>query len=72
MPGAGLAVGAYATYVGLTWFRYGRCPRSDPEERDELLDWFMPVFDVKEQHHVDVAVPASVTVAAACDMDLFE
>jgi hypothetical protein len=69
--GAGVAVGAYATYVGVTWFRYGRVPRSDPEQHDELLDQFMPVFDVAERHHVDVAAPASLTVAVARDIDLF-
>src|SRR5688572_11538546 len=69
---AGLAVGTDATFVRVTWFRYGRVPRSDPEEHDNLLERFMPVFDVAERHHLEVAAPASVAVAVARDRDLFE
>jgi hypothetical protein len=30
----------------------------------------MPVFDVAERHHITVAAPASITFAAAAEMDL--
>ena len=40
-------------------------------ERDELLDTFMPVFDVVERHHIRVAAPAAVTFEAAGQQDLF-
>jgi hypothetical protein len=40
--GAGLAAATYAASVGVTWFRYGRPARPDPEERDALLDRFLP------------------------------
>ena len=69
---AGLAVaaGAYVTYVGLAWYRYGQPSAAPPEERDQLLYRFMPMYDVVERHHVRVAAPADVTLAAARDMDL--
>ncbi len=30
----------------------------------------MPAYDVAERHHIDVAAPADVTFAAACEQDL--
>lgn len=68
--GAGLAAAGYATYVGMTWARYGSPAPARPEEQDELLDRFMPTFDVVERHRVEVRAPASVTLEAARDMDL--
>ena len=68
--GVGLAVIGYATYVGVTWARYGRVSRPDPDDQDALLDRFMPVSDVVERHHTYVAAPAAVTLAVAQDMSL--
>ncbi len=68
--GIGLAGAAYATYVGVTWYRYGHPPRPTPEEEDDLLDRFMPAYEVVERHHVRVDAPAAVALAAAQDMDL--
>ena len=69
--GLGLAAGTYATYVGVAWYRYGHPSRAaTPEEQDELLDRFMPTYEVAERHHVRVVAPADVTLAAARDMDL--
>jgi hypothetical protein len=72
--GAGLraAGGAYAAYVGLAWARYGRVRPPDADERDALLDRFMPAYDVVERHHIRVKAPAAVTLAAASEMDLFQ
>src|SRR5438128_1971380 len=71
--GIGLAAGAYAAYVGVTWYRYGHMPHPvSLEEQDELLDRFMPAYEVVERHQVRVAAPAAVTLAAARDMDLFQ
>jgi hypothetical protein len=39
-------------------------------ESDDLLDRFMPRYDVVERHHIHVAAPADVTFAASMDMDL--
>jgi hypothetical protein len=68
--GAGIAAGAYATYVAVTWYRYGTAARASADEQDELLDRFMPGYDVVERHSVRVAAPAAVTLEVARDMDL--
>ena len=67
----GFAGGAYAASVGLTWLRYGRAAHpAGPAEQDDLLDRFMPVYDVVERHHIRIAAPASVTLAAAQELEL--
>jgi hypothetical protein len=66
----GLATGAYAGYVGITWLRFGHPAPARADEADALLDRFMPVYDVVERHHVRMAAPAGVTFAAACEQDL--
>jgi hypothetical protein len=66
----GAAGGAYGAYVATTWLRFGRPPAPKPHEIDPLLDRFMPVYDIAERHHIEVAAPADVTFAAACDTDL--
>lgn len=68
--GAGLAGAAYTTYVCVTWYRYGRPPGPSPDEQDDLLDRFMPAYEVVERHHVRVDAPPAVVLAAAKDMDL--
>ena len=59
---------AAAVYGASTWYRYGRPSRSGA--RDELLDRFMPSFDVREHHEATVRARASVTYAAAREVDL--
>ena len=68
--GVGVTAAAYGAYGGMTWYRYGDAAPPSPEERDPLLDRFMPSYDVAERHHVRVAAPAAVTLAAAQEMDL--
>jgi hypothetical protein len=68
--GAGLAVAGYAAYVGAAWYRYGRAARPLPGEDDDLLDQFMPAYEIVERHHIRVDAPADVTFAAAREMDL--
>ena len=69
--GAGLAAGGYLAYAGLTWYRYGKTARPAPPDTDELLDRFMPAYEVSDRHHVRVAAPAAVTLVAASKVDLF-
>jgi hypothetical protein len=69
---AGLAAGVYAANVAISWFRYGNPSRPGADGQDELLDRFMPAYDVVERHHMRVAAPAAVTLAAAREMDLSE
>ena len=68
--GAGLATALYTTRAGLTWLKYGHPPGPDIDEADRLLDEFIPAYEVVERHHVRVAAPAAIALAAACDMDL--
>jgi hypothetical protein len=65
----GLAA-AYATYVGVTWYRYGTRTARRDEESDALLDGFMPAYEITERHHIRVAAPAALTLAVAGELDL--
>ncbi len=67
--GAGFAAASYATYIASAWLRYGRVK---PTHDDELLDAFMPAYDVYEQHAIAVDAPADVALAAAKSIDLAE
>ena len=69
--GAALAAAGYASWVAYSWLMYGR-PRSaaSRQDRDSLLDRFMPRYDVVERHHVNVDAPAAVTFEAATQMNL--
>ena len=68
--GAGVVVGAYAATAALAWLRYGRVAMANADGTDALLDRFMPVYDVVERHHINIAAPALVTLAAAEEQDL--
>jgi hypothetical protein len=68
----GVSAGAYGVYAAVAWFRYGHPPTADDHQRDELLDGFMPTYDVVERHHIRVAAPAAVTLIAAREQDLFK
>ena len=70
--GAGLAAAGYVIYVGAAWSRYGHVRRPAENEADPLLDRFMPQYDVVERHHVRIAAPPTITLAAAREMDLLE
>ena len=67
----GMASGAaYLTYVGATWIRYGHPGRALRDEDDELLDRFMPIYDVVERQHIAVDAPAAITLAEARSLSL--
>jgi hypothetical protein len=66
----GIGLGAYGAYAGVTWDRYRRMSPPRDDERDELLDRFMPAYDVVERHHIRVAAPPAVTLAAAREQDV--
>jgi hypothetical protein len=71
--GTGAALGGYAAYAAITWWRYGRIRRDhDGPAHDDLLERFMPSYEVVERHHIRVAAPAAVTMAAAKEQDLFQ
>lgn len=66
----GTAAAAYAACVAAGWLRYGSAKPPTAAEADPLLDRFMPHYDVVDRHHVAIAAPAAVVLAAAGDMDL--
>ena len=68
--GAAIFAAGWAAYAGVTWRQYGMPRRARPEECDDLLDQFMPLFDVVDRHHIQVSAPPAITLAAARDMDL--
>jgi hypothetical protein len=68
----GAAVGGYVSYAATAWYRYGHTSEPDEQERDDLLDRFIPVYDVVERHHIAVGAPATITVAAAREQDLLQ
>jgi hypothetical protein len=67
---AGIGSAAYAAYAAVTWARYGHVTLPRHSERDDLLDRFMPEYEVAERHRISVAAPAAITLAAAQEMDL--
>jgi hypothetical protein len=69
--GVGAGLSAYGTYAAVSWYRYGRVPQPNEAELDQLLDRFMPAYDVVERHRIRVAAPAAATLAAAREQDLF-
>jgi hypothetical protein len=66
----GVAAAAYGAYIGTTWLRFGRVRPAAGDERDPLLDRFMPVYEIAERHHINVGAPANISFAAACDVNL--
>src|SRR5512141_2708273 len=71
LGGAALVGLPYLGAVASTWYRYGR-PEGRPEgDEGSLLDQFMPDYEVRECHEIDVAAPAALTMAAAREMDIY-
>ena len=68
--GFGAATATYGAYVGTTWYRYGNPKAPAPDERDPLLDRFMPEYEIVERHHVRIAAPAAVTLDVARELDM--
>lgn len=67
---AAFGAGAYATHTAMTWTRFGRPVRPSGAETDELLDRFIPTYDVVERHHIEVDAPAALTLETARRLDL--
>ena len=68
----GLLAGAtIVAWLNVSAFRIGRPMRVPANgESDELLDRFLPVYDVVERHQIRVTAPAPVTLMAAKEQDL--
>lgn len=63
---AAAAALGYASYVAVTWYRYGR--RDSRLTSDPLLDRFLPRYEVRECHARPVSAPAALTFATAKGM----
>jgi hypothetical protein len=70
--GVGVAAAAYGTHAAVTWSRYGTVPEPGASEHDDLLDRFMPAYEVVERHYTRVSAPAAMTLAAAREQDLLQ
>lgn len=68
--GMGAAALGYAALAAGSWVRYGRNGARPAREGVDLLDEFMPVWEVAERHAVQVAAPAHATFAAARGLDI--
>jgi hypothetical protein len=64
------AAAAYAAYVTRTWKSYGHPLAPRPDENDELLDRFIPEYDIVERHSISIAAPAETVLTAAKEQDL--
>jgi hypothetical protein len=68
--GIGISAASYATYVGFTWFRYGKAEQAAGDDADALLDMFMADFEVVDRHKIPVAAPPEVALTAATEINL--
>ena len=67
----GVCALGYGGLVAAAWQSYGHPPPATAEnDRDAVLDRFMPRYDIVERHRVRVGAPAEVTLAAAREQDL--
>src|SRR5262245_46775985 len=48
----GLATVSYAAYAGVAWCLYGTPTRAGRNNRDDLLDMFMPNYEVADRHRI--------------------
>jgi hypothetical protein len=67
---AALTAATYGLYAAAVWLRYGQHPEPTADERDPHLDEFMPRYEVVERHHIEIAAPADLVMAAAREMDV--
>jgi hypothetical protein len=65
---AAVGTAAYAGWVGVAWYRYGRPGRADAS--DALLDRFFPRYEVRERHEKRVEASAALTFAHAKEVNL--
>jgi hypothetical protein len=67
---AAIGVGAYAATAAALWMRYGHPAPARDDQRDRLLDQFMPTYDVVTRHERRIAAPPEDVLAAARQMDM--
>jgi len=70
--GLGILGVGYLTLAAAAWSRFGHPRRPHPEEADDLLDRFIPSYEVVERHQVRINAPAAVTLHTAMRAPLDE
>ena len=67
---AAIGVGAYAATAAMLWMRYGHPAPARDDQRDLLLDQFMPLYDVATRHERRIGALPEDVLAAARQMDM--
>lgn len=67
--GIGIAAAVYSLFGALTWLRYGKAKPATGEDADELLDRFMPRYEICGRHKIRVAAPPQTTLCAATETE---
>lgn len=70
--GAGAAALGYAGLVAWHRSRYGKVNHVAEPGSGELLDRFIPAPEVLEHHHIAIAAPAEIALAAATEMRMLD
>ena len=68
--GIGFAAASYATYVGITFLRYGKTKPAEGADTDVLLDTLMPNYEVVDRHKARIAAPPDVALSVAAELNL--
>ena len=68
---AAVGVGAYAATAATLWMRFGRPAPARDDQRDPLLDRFMPAYDVVTRHERSIDAAPEAVLAAARQMDMW-
>jgi hypothetical protein len=68
--GAGFAGVMYGAYAATAWLRYGKTRPGCCRSADELLDKFMPQYEVAGRHRMYVDAPPDISLSAASEMEL--
>lgn len=72
LVGGGIAAAGLglAGYAAASWLRYGRKSRQEKDGGPDLLDQFIPEYEVSDRHSIEIAAPAELVYQAAREMDI--
>ena len=68
--GAGVAAVGYVALMAFNYWRYGKAAVTHRPGQDLLLDRYIPVPEVVEQHNIAINAPPDVVLATAKKMEL--
>ena len=67
--GIGLGAAGYAAFAAVAWLRYGRTRPATGADKDDLLDRFMPNYEICGRHKIHVAATPEVALAASAETE---